>query len=843
MTIAAAPQQQSPVTRQVVQVHNLAVPPGKTDWWVSLFWFAESKINYEEGTSSAPDCCEQFATTTAVDDGTHIMADYTKKTAKDDLDVRLESIKDFLGKPLYIGQYTWDGSVANTVLGSFTIESKLTGTTYWADKIEGFGLIRATACIRVQVNANPFQCGKLLIHFLPNAVERNALDTGFISTANYSLTPKSQQPGVEIDARDSVAMLRIPYVSPTNWYTIHSGSNTSYGWGNVYISVLSALATGSGGESACDVTVFMHFEDVELSAPLVPQMKGGSKGKKFSSRVVKDIASEELEYLGDKPVSSALRVAGQGLRTFAKIPLLEPIALPVSWAADAASKIASYLGWSKPPNNVSSMIVSQQYNRYQANSDGPDNSYNLALRSDNAIKISTDRTIYSEDEMSWDFLKRVNYYFSTTSWPDSTAAGTRLTNFAICPSLLYAQTTKAVGAHTATIRFGGPMYYLSSQFNLYRGSINVTFKFAKTEYHTGRLLITFTPTIGFTAAPTLATSMLALREIIDLRVSNSVTFNLPYMVESNYLNMSQGIGNLDVYILNELRHPETASSAIDILVFVEGGDDLEYAFPVNTTPLAPFTCQGGNVEEGGSAELINEGIGNGTIHSLTTRYAQESIGEQFLSVKQLLNRNSLIMDTTSSGSSTSFTFWPWARAIVFMTSGTGVLNSAAVGWDIYSRIAPMYAYFRGGMRVLVRTAQVDTSNSGRNNTVVTNLAPITLGTTNTTGAGTSYETSAYTMTQTPYATLPNNGNQGYSVANAGVGMLSVHVPYYSRCGASLNCAQTTANVVPNDISQPTTGVNFSSTQAFTTLSYYRSVKDDFQFQYFICCPPVFVSTT
>lgn len=795
------------------------------------------------GTSTMADCCETMATTTFTDDASRVEACYTSSVLSDDYGVRLQTIPDFLSKPWLHSTTSWTTAhTKSTALVEVAGGATLFANSYWASKLEGFNLVRGTLCIRVQINANPFQQGKLLAHFLPCLSDIDALDKSYKAMHNSCIAAKRQQPSLEIDCRDSVGVIKIPYIAPTNWYSL---GNAAYDWGSLYVSVLGVLESGSGGETSVDITTYVYFEDFELSAPLVTQSKGVPKKKFKAKSVSRDNASKELEEMQNKPISSALKITASAASTLSMIPILAPIATPVAWAADVAASIASALGWSKPLNNTTMMNVSQQYNRYSATCDGPDSSYPLSLRSDNKIAVSDQLSVYDEDEMSWNFLKKVSTCISTIDWNTSQVSTTSLLNMPISPSTIYEEGTSTIGTHTTTWRCGPPAYYLSKQFGFYRGSIDITIKIVKTDFHCGRLQLTWTPTDNFTTSPTLTTAVIALREIIDLREGNEFKFNLKYLIESNYLPMYQTMGNLDILVLNELRGPETVSPAVQLLLYVSGGDDLEFAAPgwngiTDSRVGLPFSPQ-----TGGDEEVVNEGVGKEPIMSFQNEFAQQSQGEMFMSLKQLLNRNSQLSIVTWPSSATTLAYWPWSQAVLYQAATTGTLSGSLVGGTVYDIFAPLYAFFRGSARVVMQTAYSDVSNQGRNNSVTAYLQmKDVLQTTANVPVIDIGNTLEGAQSQINWVSSSSiSGCQGYALSNAGVGLVSVTVPYHCRTKCSLNLRQTVVSDIPLDKSQPIPQVQFKSIQGFSSFAAYRSFSDEFQLSYFVGCPPVYISST
>jgi len=73
---------------------------------------------------------------------------------------------------------------------------------------------------------------------------------------------------------------------------------------------------------------------------------------------------------------------------------------------------------------------------------------------------------------------------------------------------------------------------------------------------------------------------------------------------------------------------------------------------------------------------------------------------------------------------------------------------------------------------------------------------------------------------------------------------SFTVPYMSKYKCALVTPKSNAATDIIGINQPQIGINFNgSWNVANATQLYRAIAEDFQFCYFIACPPLFVSTT
>jgi len=200
-----------------------------------------------------------------------------------------QDIKEFLAKPIILDTDTFNGTFPNLF---FDVLSTALLKEPWKAKLRGFMAIRATAVVRMQINANKFQQGRMIMAYIPAGLD------GF-SNRFASLTTITQLPNTQLDiATDTSAILEIPYVTPYTHFNLLTGVGES-----ATLSISSYLPFKYGtGSSKCDYTIWVSLKDVELITPsvvtgLIAQM---GQIKRTPSKVEKEALNS------GKPISTAL---------------------------------------------------------------------------------------------------------------------------------------------------------------------------------------------------------------------------------------------------------------------------------------------------------------------------------------------------------------------------------------------------------------------------------------------------------------------------------------------------------------------------------------------------------
>ncbi len=768
-----------------------------------------------------------------------------------------KDIKKFLSRPVIVSETTVSTTLPalSQIYGETVPQNWLysaTGTnlvTMWQRKIEGFSVVRGTIVFRVQINPQRFQQGRFILAFFP----QNEYAQGRCNLAlTQSLTLVTQLPHVEVDcAANSSAILRVPYVSPTLGYNYVTGANNH---GYVSFLVYSPLVDPSGSGDM-GVTIWAHWEDIELMFPCQPQAGGRSRG-----------TQQEQEEGGFtqlfKSVSKTAAIANE-------IPVLSSIAKPVGWAANLASKVTSAFGWSNPRDMQRATTIVQRTAPYMQNVDAIDESQNVGFSSGNNVQVLPGAFGSDIDEMSIKHLVSKPSWIDTFTITTSDTAGSTITNYFVAPN--HCRSTQTQTTTNTAIYYPTPLFYIANAFCYWRGSITYTFKFVKTEFHSTRIMIAFLPPQSITFA--YSQNEYLFREIYDLRETNEITVTVPYVRSYEYADISlmetsltsaYGIGNLVVTLVNELKCPPTVSQSISVLVEVAGGPDTEFAVPreniryipgvhwKDTVPTmavqkAPgyrsrdqanqvFVLQAlgtDSVQQGQatSDEVRSpDAIGQSDLDSGGLAASAFCIGEKIVSLRQVLKRASIFCVTSVAG--TLFNVFPTILNNI-STSSTSTFPVSQRTMDYWNYYAPLFMYRRGGSRIKLVDVASESSLINPLYTVTYNNNRYSTGT-----LGAPFNTTAVQRNGCCASTL------AYTVTQ---GALEVEMPFYSL----------TPIQVINDVAFSTDGtigfmtlevsdfswISLRTTKpAINNIQLWRQAADDTEFGYFIGCYPMIGSS-
>jgi hypothetical protein len=560
--------------------------------------------------------------------------------------------------------------------------------------------------------------------------------------------------------------------------------------------------------------------------------------KKSRNKKKKDLSvtDEELLTHDQGPISGVLSTISKAATVVAEVPLLSSVAGTVAWVSKLGANVASAFGWSDPTAIAPYTRVSNEYFGYANNVDGGDICLPLGLSVENKVAVLPGLGGTDIDEMSIKYICSIPAWFNTVVWSTTSPGSTPLIDFQLSPTSFNAVLFDLdINSDTNYYKTYMPCTLFGDLFKFYRGSFKIDFKIAKTEFHTGRLMLIYIP--GPSAAvPSTDDTAYLYREIIDVSMGNEFSFIFPYASTLPYLETDVPYGRVILRVLNELNAPPTVASIVSIAMEVSMCDDVEFAVlsgnGQSTDWMVPYYPSGTTVNfvsqmnEGRSPECeikMNGCIGPSNISDDSCVSSALCIGEKIVSVNQLIKRTTTFQVGTPLATGASrFLVRPFTLS---GSSGAKVgfdSENASLFNDLLSLMASGYAYNRGSVRW--RFYEFDSDDRRFQTTLLTDIL------------GPALAKDLYWN-----GTIYTPSRSGYVLQDtAQTGMLSVEVPNYNQLHCRLNRYNTSfansALYEPTDIYSSQLNL-FSRTagtgETLTDVAFARQAGDDFQLGYFI----------
>lgn len=495
------------------------------------------------------------------------------------LESREHTVRDFLSRPMKIGQFEWSSSQSrNDQIFGFSFPSALFNQPMIAEKIAGFVYLRGDIHISLQINSQNFQAGMFQLRYFPVLSPSQLYNSQLDSMKQFSGLP-----GTDVNLQENSPMkIQIPFIYPNDVYDILT---TPDDWAQAYARVYSPLRAASA--TTVSVTVWAHFDkdtlDLSMPTSSVSPTLAKTLLKHYTKRVAELQIGKEQKVASKAggPVSGIANVVSNVASVASGIPGLGAISGVVGTVSNIVGGLASMFGFSKPTSNQTITQIKPTFVRGMANSDFPDSASQTALITDNSLIEAKPMYRTDVDEMSLDFMVRVPHFIDAFDYNAVDPENKLIYSLEINPARM---TSNISGANLITTTSMG---LVSSCFELWRGSINVTFKFSKTQFHSGRLIFVWFNSEIVNVPPVYQIEYAMNPAIqLDLHDKYEIDINIPYIQSTPWLNIhssdtkfKSSNGYLAVYIINKLQAAPSASSSIECVVEARAGSDFEVAIP------------------------------------------------------------------------------------------------------------------------------------------------------------------------------------------------------------------------------------------------------------------------
>ena len=501
----------------------------------------------------------QTATFVDKDVGNIISYDGLPSLTTSDMQDKVD-LGNFLSRPVLISTLSWTiSSLADTVLDPWTL---LLDNQYIKYKIHNFAYLRGNLHIKIVVNASPFYYGSAIAAYTPLYSHIPSIPS---YTGNNKIT-WSQRPHIWIYPQSNTGgEMVLPFLWPQNSVIVSSASSVAE-LGRLHIFKYVDLASANGAtNNGCTIQVYAWLENVELRVPTV------------------GLALQGDEY-SDGPISRPASALANTASWFENIPIIAPFATATRMGAQAVSAIASLFGWSNPP-----VISNVMPYKHLASASISEPTSKITL--DPKAELSVDPRIVgldSIDELSISYLVQKESFLSQYAWACDDSVGDMLFNLRVTPTLQ--------GSYNATTHYqvnATPMSYISNLFQYWRGDIIFKLVIIASQYHRGRLRVTWDP-INTTGSADQ--SHIAFTKVIDLGDTTETEIRIPYAqiypwLSANMRYTTEGFstgalsntlsatnGTMTVRVLTNLSAPIDVAP-VTVQLFVRGAENLEFACP------------------------------------------------------------------------------------------------------------------------------------------------------------------------------------------------------------------------------------------------------------------------
>lgn len=463
---------------------------------------------------------------------------------------------DFLKRPVKIHTETWTSS---SVVSHIDPWALYLNDVHVQPKLTQFSRLRATMMLEILINGTPFHQGALLLAYEP------CNGTGLSPDAD--MVQHSQLPHVILNPTTSQRhTMKLPYTSNRMWMDLTQSGGAQVGV--LFINILSVLAMSNGVAPPLpiDVTIFAWLEDASVCFPTnIPLAT-------FTPQI----------YEGNGAISAPASAVANVANALSGIPFIGLFAKATEMVAGAVGGAASLFGFSNPINLSNPGYVKINAMTPAAQTAGSDTAVKFSIDPKNELTVDTSHFGTSGvDELSLAYLKTIPSYVGTHTWAYNQAAGAVIASFPVTPAMFATITPSFQASVTGAI---------SEMFQCWTGTMKYHFQIVCSQYHRGRIRVTYIPDDYNVANFDTDEYNVNYSQIYDIQSETNYTFTVGWTSRDNWLrcdnpatmasnyNSQHFNGTIVITVVNALVAPETGSTA-PILVWISGGDDLQFAMP------------------------------------------------------------------------------------------------------------------------------------------------------------------------------------------------------------------------------------------------------------------------
>jgi hypothetical protein len=620
---------------------------------------------HEEGANH-----EREGTTTFLDESAGTLLDPKPFTSAVNLDGYKAdaSLSKFLSRPYIIYNTTWSvGAGINVTIPVW--ENYFTHTVI-RNKLANYSYLRCNLKIKIMINASPFYYGLTAAIYTPL---QNTLSAP-VGGGNV-LIPLSQRPLVWLYPQESRGgTITAPFIYPQTWLELDSLVNlTNMGSLDLLTYVDLANANSVVGTD-CDIIVYAWAEDVYICGPtntdILQSSKkrnpGGSVGQVASNLSAGDVSTQQdsaPKSTASVPASSETYKGTGG-----------SISKPLTEASAFLSSVAPGLGLLHPKAGQAAKGASSALQGVAAvaaafgHTDNPiirdvEPFKNLPFHGFSSSEISEPRDkltfdpkqslskaagcadVLTRSDTSIAGLCARESYLTQFIWTSTNVFNDLIFSASVNPNLIGLQN---IGTPSQKVQMI-PMAWIGRCFNYWRGDIVFRFRFICTQYHRGRVRITWDPIDDIdTVSNTTASNY---NRIVDICEDQDVYVKIPYQRHTAMARMSQANiikyspsdtsinpdfdnGQLTIRVLTQQTSP-VVSADITVVVSV-WGEDMAFSNPDMISTYQTYETQSmSKYQEGQEALPLFDGT------ETSPDFFKMYGGENVTDICQLMRRKSL----------------------------------------------------------------------------------------------------------------------------------------------------------------------------------------------------------
>jgi hypothetical protein len=488
--------------------------------------------------------------------------------------------------------------------------------------------------------------------------------------------------------------------------------------GDLYIySINPVLVIATGTPTPISVHVYAWMENVELGPPTATQV---------------EITTEGYDEGKQGPVERTATFMAKVMNALSVIPSIGVLAKASSFIFQGAAGISAWFGWSRPQIKDHASYIK---NRPWANTSqtiGSETIERISFDPLQELTIDPRVCASSQDEMSLAFLNSVQTYLTTFEWEDDSSIMSAPIWKCIVHPQLCTYGVFPDGAMVLNVFQPSAMAFAANPFLYWRGKIKFRLEIVCSNFHRGKLAITYEPNMDQGA---LIDTAIALNKnyikIIDIQETQDIEFCINYAQPYVWLKTvdetstpnfhgssftytgHQQIGNGYIAItpFTALQSPDKSHIFVNVYV---SGEDMQYNIlsndhlPLQRKLITESFDEGVQPQVGYTCLELNSTSDDGS------NVSEYCFGEQPVSLRSCLKRYVTVstdsgVNTTSAVAHNIMTFI--RRTILPAYPAYGIATSSATRPTLQQILPYAYLGVRGSVRKRLRFISATANSS------------------------------------------------------------------------------------------------------------------------------------
>lgn len=558
---------------------------------------------------------------------------------------------------------SWPASAAaGTTIVTYNILQDLLKNAISNAPFERFDLFRCKSIeISFECVGYRFSQGRLLA-----SMRYTGMNSANLSFSNVDLRTAVTLPHVSLDpTKATVAHLSLPFTFQREYLDLVAGDSL----GQLNLTVQNPFVPGTTGPSAATIQMYVSIIDPVFKIPT----PGAGKFTDITRRHPRRPDDEQGE------VVSVPRKLQPGVFLTESHSLIDGL---IDEGANGLKKIAQEI----IPDNVVGTILGSLDRVQLGENPSPlvhkDQQYlsntktidfiDVLTADPSAQQLSTADTFAAPvNEMMVDeIIKKKAKFVTSVTWSTSNATGDTLWSSRVGPRSEF-----PISFSPVTPTRIGPIDAVSKYFSFWHGSISYIFEFVSTQFHEGKVAITYSPRLDTTTANALDINSVMSQYVKSFFLRNGANITkvtCPFIGDTSWRMCYNGepisdvtsatslrlvdffSGAVSLRVLGPLNAPETVANSIEINIYEIAGDDFQFA--MNTaagSSIQFFTPRGFTTESHSlsekSVKTEDQPDRNTPFHTMPSTMlcaengefntqTDQQFGEAFVSLKDLCKR-------------------------------------------------------------------------------------------------------------------------------------------------------------------------------------------------------------